>query len=181
MKGFLALQFQIFEEGSSDSGTWKFGNWVTGGSFLWGRGSQPAKRVMLPEMEMLGGFKTQFFHLSGTWEFWDWPAKKMCSCLLKFSLDFNPGLLACFLAASECRGHSLASSCFSPGRFHRSEGVGLCDIRQAPFSHGVLIMQSSCSKSLVLQNMNAYLLSCPLPESFRLDSCPCQTLGDSDG
>jgi len=38
---------------------------------------------------------------------------------------------------------------FFSGRFHHSEGVGLCDIRQAPFSHGALIMQSSCSKALV--------------------------------
>lgn len=113
----------------------------------WG---QPAKCVMLPEMEMLGGFKTQFIHLSGTWEFWAWLAKKMCSGLLKFSLNFNPGLLACFLATSECWGRSLASSCFFSGRFHYSEGVALCDVRQAPFSHGALIRQSSCSKALVL-------------------------------
>ena len=150
MKGFLALQFQIFEECASDSGVWKFGNWVTGGSFLRRRGIQPAKRMMLPEMEMLGGVKTQFFHLSGTWEFWAWLPKKMCSgLLLKFSLNFTPGLLACFLATSECWRRSLASSCFFSGRFHHSEGVGLCDIRQAPFSHGALIMQSSRSKGLV--------------------------------
>lgn len=113
MKGFLALQFQIFEERASDSGIWKFGNWVTGGSFLQRRGIQPAERMMLPEMEMLGGVKTQFIHLSGTWEFWAWLLKKMCSgLLLKFSLSFHPGLLACFLATSECWGRSLASSCF---------------------------------------------------------------------